>query len=398
MTLEFKPLGNSCNLGCTYCYQEPMRKAGNVRASKSYDLDLMIKIADEADYTVDHFTLFGGEALLLPKKHLEVLMKASFERFGKVSLQSNGALIDDEHIELFKKYNALVGISIDGPNDLNNMRMSVQKNKSTQDLTSSTMSNLQKLANNQIPTGIIITVHKLNGTKEELPRLLNFIKWLGDIGIKGGNIHMLEVDSKEASDHCLSSEENEYAFLELAKFFDRPENQDLYYQPFREMENMQESSTEANCIWRSCDPMNTQSVYGIEGNGQLSNCGMVNKEGIEWTKAEDNSYMRDIILYQTPDEKGGCKGCEYFLMCNGYCPGSSMDSDWRNKTYYCSSLKKMFKYYEQKVENKGITPLSKRADRVDLETIFFNNLMTNNRPNIREMEKMIKPRVVQVKQ
>jgi uncharacterized protein len=390
MTLELKPLGNSCNLGCTYCYQEPMRLAGNARASKGYDLDLMMKMADESGLN-SPYTLFGGEALLLPKKDLEKVFKRSYEKYGTSSLQTNGSLITDDHIELFKKYNVTVGVSIDGPNDLNGLRLSASKNRTTDELTQASMDGIMKIAQNGISCGIIITVHKLNGTKETLPRLLNFVRWLGDIGIRGGNIHMLEIDSKEASSYGLTPEENEWAFLEMAKFFDAPENQDLHYDPFKELEEMQSSDdTGANCIWKSCDPMNTGAVYGIEGNGQLSNCGMVNKEGIEWTKAEDSAKLRDIVLYQTPPEKGGCQGCPFFLMCNGYCPGSSGESDWRNKTYYCSSLKKMFAYYEKKVESKGAVPFSKRPDRVELERVYLETLLRDPsfRPSFADLQKM----------
>lgn len=373
MTLELKPLGNSCNLGCTYCYQEPMRLAGNSRASKKYDLDLMMDIADRSGYN-SNYTLFGGEALLLPKKDLEKVFKRSFEKYGKCGLQTNGTLIDDEHIELFLKYNVSVGLSIDGPNELNSLRVPVSSKQNVDDLTNKSIEALKKLSDNDVSCGIIITVHKVNGTGDNLDRLINFIKWLDTIGIKGGNIHMLEIDSKEAEKYSLTPEENITAFLKLAEFFDN--NKHLRYDPFIEMETMvRGDNSKANCIWQSCDSMNTQAVYGIEGNGQLSNCGMVNKEGIEWTKADNTDYLRDIVLYQTEDKNGGCKGCPYFIMCNGYCPGSSKNSDWRNKTIYCGTLKKMFSYYENKIEKEGEIPFSKRPDRYILERTYMDNLM-----------------------
>lgn len=390
MTLELKPLGNGCNLSCTYCYQDPMRLAGNTRVSNKYNLDLMIDIANKSGRLKNGYSLFGGEALLVPKKDLEYILKKSYEVAGKGGVQTNGSLIDDDHIEMFKKYNVQVGISIDGPNELNEARKSANKKISTSSLTQSTMDNIVKLVENKIKVGIIITVHKLNGTGDNFNRLLDFIRWLGNIGITSGNIHMLEVDSAEAESLSLTKEENEAAFIKLAEFFDRPENQDLYYDPFKEIENMQKSKDmNAHCIWKSCDPMNTQSVYGIESNGQLSNCGMVNKEGIEWTKAEDQSFMRDLILYQTEPEFGGCKGCEYFVMCNGYCPGSSVGGDWRNKTGFCSSLKKMFKYYEEKIENQGHIPYSKRPDREDIERRYIDGLIDGQRYNVDSLDNML---------
>jgi len=273
-----------------------MREAGNTRASKTYDIDKMLEIAENSGID-DIYTVFGGEALLLPKKDLEKILRASYLKKGEASVQTNGSLIDDDHIKLFKKYNVHVGISIDGANELNAMRESIMKNKTTEELTNATVNNLLKLAQNGISSGVIFTVHKLNGTGENLTRLQNFIRWLGDIGIKGGNLHMLEIDGEEASDYLLTSEENTEAFLRMAEFFDRPENHDLMYHPFKALEEMMKGDdSDAHCIWKSCDAMNTGAVHGIEGNGQISNCGMVNKEGIEWTKADDTSRVRDLIL------------------------------------------------------------------------------------------------------
>lgn len=376
MTLELKPLGNSCNLGCIYCYQEPMRNAGNVRTTNKYDLDEMMKKADESGQTHNGYAIFGGEALLLPIKDLEYLFKNSYEKYGRGSIQTNGSLITDKHVELFKKYNIDVGMSVDGPNELNDLRVPVSKKQKVEDLTKASMTAIQKLVMNGVSLGIIITVHKLNGTGDNLDRLLNFLEWLRDIGVVGGNIHMLEVDSPEAASYSLTPEENINAFIKLAEFFDREENKHLVFEPFRELERMMEGdNTLASCIWNSCDNMNTQAVYGIEGNGQLSNCGMVNKEGIEWSKDSSNEYLRDIVLYQTSHEQNGCKGCPFFLMCNGYCNGSTIDGDWRNKTIFCSTLKKMFAYYEKKVEDKGMVPFSKHPYRFIMEENYISSII-----------------------
>src|SRR5689334_11407886 len=114
MTIELRPLGVTCNLSCRYCYQDSMRQTQPVR--RAYDLEAM-KRAVMADN--HNFSLFGGEPLLLPKADLEELWKWGYERYGVNSVQTNATLIDDDHIEMFRKYRVRVGISIDGPSDLN---------------------------------------------------------------------------------------------------------------------------------------------------------------------------------------------------------------------------------------------------------------------------------------
>ena len=69
-----------------------------------------------------HFTIFGGEPLLVPEHVLEELWAFGLERFGTNGIQTNGTLINDRHIALFKKYKVYVGISVDGPDDLNDVR------------------------------------------------------------------------------------------------------------------------------------------------------------------------------------------------------------------------------------------------------------------------------------
>ena len=68
MTVEVRPLGVQCNLQCQYCYQHPQRDAANITAT--YDLEkIKAKVLQEGR----RFSLFGGEALLIPERDLEEL-------------------------------------------------------------------------------------------------------------------------------------------------------------------------------------------------------------------------------------------------------------------------------------------------------------------------------------
>src|SRR5215475_14211272 len=105
MSVELRPLGVLCNIQCHYCYQDPQRDAGNV--SKHYDVAKMKEaIATEGG----PFTLFGGEPLLLPLPDLEEIWDWGHRRYGRNQLQTNGTLITDEHVRLFRQYAVQVGI------------------------------------------------------------------------------------------------------------------------------------------------------------------------------------------------------------------------------------------------------------------------------------------------
>ena len=84
-----------------------------------YDLDAMIATLDRL---AEPFSLFGGEIMLTRRSDLERLMQLGFDRHGGVGMQTNGKLIEERDIELFRKYRVRIGISIDGPGPLNDAR------------------------------------------------------------------------------------------------------------------------------------------------------------------------------------------------------------------------------------------------------------------------------------
>ena len=117
MTVEVLPLGVTCNLSCGYCYEHPIRDAGNFE--KEYDMD---KMKNALSKHPTNFSIFGGEPLLVPIKDLEELWRWGYERNKYNSIQTNGTLITDDHIELFKRYKVHVGMSMDGPDEMNDSR------------------------------------------------------------------------------------------------------------------------------------------------------------------------------------------------------------------------------------------------------------------------------------
>jgi len=65
MPLTVAPLGVRCNIQCRYCYEDPMRDAGNlgVRYSRS-DVDALKRSIAAHSRGDEPFLLFGGEPLL----------------------------------------------------------------------------------------------------------------------------------------------------------------------------------------------------------------------------------------------------------------------------------------------------------------------------------------------
>lgn len=365
MSVELRPLGVKCNIQCQYCYQNPQRDAGNIL--HSYDVERM-KAAIEREG--GPFTLFGGEALLVREEDLEDLWSWGVQKYGGNSVQTNGVLINDNHIRMFRAYRVHVGISIDGPGELNDVRWAGTL-ELTRAATAKTHAAIERLCREGIPPSIIVTLHRGNATRDKLPIMHDWLRHLESMGVASARLHILEVDHESvAQKYALTTEENLEALLSFAAL--ERELTRLRLDVFEDMRNLllgQDNAT--TCVWNACDPYTTRAVRGVEGSGQSSNCGRTNKDGIDFVKSGTEGFERYLALYHTPQEHGGCRDCRFFLMCKGQCPGTSLEGDWRNRTEHCDLWKKLFRHFEETLLDQGIQPLSASPDRNRVEQAFL---------------------------
>lgn len=375
MATELRPLGVRCNIACRYCYQQPTRT--QLREGPSYDLDKMLAIAEEIGSPV---TVFGGEPLLLPLADLEKLFAAGRDRLGSVSLQTNGTLLNDDHLELFRRYGVRVGVSVDGPGDLNALRWAYSDQGTTVASEASHRA-IERLVEHELTPSIIVTLHRANAVGERLERLIAWITQLDRAGVRFVRLHLLESESDEIrATFGLTEKETSTALLRLLAL--EVELVSVKFDIFTDIRaGLDTTSIGAEtCIWNACDPYTTAAVQGVEGNGDRSNCGRTNKEGIEFVKAHTPSYERYLALYQTPQTHGGCQGCRFFVLCKGQCPGTGIDGDWRNRTEHCASWFLAMEQIEAQLLAEGKVPLSRHHQRVQLEVAMFEEWTAGRNP------------------
>ena len=350
--VELRPLGVRCNIQCEYCYQNPQRDAGNF--NNEYDIDQM-----KAAIMMEGgpFAMFGGEPLLVRETDLEELWAWGFERFGYNAIQTNGTLINDEHVRMFKTYKVSVGISLDGPGELNDVRWHGSLEK-TREATAKSHLAVRRLCQEGIAPSLIVTLHRGNASAEMLPRLYAWIRELAEMGVEAVRLHLMESESEPIrAKYALSTAENIAAligFAELEKSLSR-----LTFDLFSDMRQMLIGDDQAtSCVWNACDPYTTQAVRGVEGHGERSNCGRTNKDGIDFGKGTAPGFERYLALYYTPQEARGCSGCRFFLMCKGQCPGTAINGDWRNRSEHCEVWKALYERMESDLLSEGQQPLS----------------------------------------
>jgi uncharacterized protein len=353
------------------------------------------------DKSEGRWSLFGGEALLISLKDLEELLAAGFSKWHSTGVQTNGTLITPAHIELFEKYNTHVGISLDGPDDLNDSRWAGTL-EATRKATEKTFQAINMLLDRAVITNnknlipsLIITLHGKNTTSEAWPRMKKWLNEMDARGVMNINFHVMELDAKATKDSewYVTHDRMKAIMLDLWNLSTTWINASALN--FREIVDLLRGNDKnVMCVWSACDPWNTSAVQGLEGDGSPSHCTRTNKDGIDWMPAEgfgepakwqigdfpltNRSHERQLSLYVTPQEHGGCKDCRFWVMCMGHCPGTGEESekneygDWRLRTTYCQTWKDLFEEGERRLLDIGETPITQAPQLKKIEKVMYD--------------------------
>jgi uncharacterized protein len=162
-----KPSGSTCNIDCTYCFflsKEALYPNEKNRMSDE-TLEVYIRQLIES-HRAPHVTVAwqGGEPTLMKleffKRSVELVEK--YRKPGQIvqhTFQTNGILLDDEWCEFFKKYNFLVGLSVDGPRELHDAYRVDRQKRGTFDKV---MQGWRYLRKHGVEFNILCTVNAVN--------------------------------------------------------------------------------------------------------------------------------------------------------------------------------------------------------------------------------------------
>jgi uncharacterized protein len=226
---------------------------------------------------------------------------------------------------------------------------------------------IEKLLSNGMVPSLIVTLHRMNATPDRLEKLIDWFRNLERLGIRRIGLHLLEVENQEMREKfALSIDETVHALRRLRKA--RKQLSGVTLTLIEDLEQLLlGQDAKSKCIWQACDPYTTKAVKGLDGQGERNKCSRVNKDGVDYLPAEREGFERYLALYHTPQDAGGCHGCRFFLMCRGQCPGTAIAGDWRSKSEQCPTWFTVFAEIEAELVAKGVTPLSLRPERLEVE-------------------------------
>ena len=182
-SLLIKPASAVCNVDCSYCFYLD-RDADPYKAlpGRRMTLETLERLVDTYlfySYPNSAFAFQGGEPTLAGLPFFEKLVEFQ-KRYGRSgqavsnSIQTNGLPIDDAWCRLFKEYHWLVGISMDGPEEMHDLYRIDRQGRGT---WRAVMNAIECLKKNGVELNVLCVLSRANVAK---PReLYRFFRSLG---------------------------------------------------------------------------------------------------------------------------------------------------------------------------------------------------------------------------
>lgn len=368
-----KPTGSVCNLDCTYCFYLEKEKLYPNRNKQwkmnDSTLELFIKQHIEAQPTQNiQFAWQGGEPTLMGVEfYRNVVQLVEKYRNGKAvshQFQTNGILINDEWCEFFKQHNFLIGISIDGPKDLNDTYRKNQSNKGSHDKVIQGIEYLKK-HDIEFNTLTVVSANNVNHPIE----VYEYLKEIGSQFIQF--IPLVERISNQSDSYPLtlahpndrqklvtdwSVPSKQYGQF-LNTIFDKWVQNDvgaIFVQSFDSLLSTWFGNPSDSCIFSK----NCGHAFALEANGDLYQCDhYVYPEfrlgNIHHTTIEEMNSSKEAIefgLSKSTTLSDDCKRCRYQFACHGGCPKHRFEMSSNNtqlQNYLCQGYFEFFQHTEK---------------------------------------------------
>lgn len=346
---------NDCNLNCKYCFVEESVPRNQIIPIETIRL-LFDELEEHVSQPVIHLTWHGGEPMLAGidfyKKVID-LQKNYKKRFVN-AIQTNGTLINEEYARFFKANSFLIGISLDGPQDINDLVRVDRNDKGTFEKVAG---NLLILKDVNVGFGVLATIASHNVGQAE--KLYSFFKE-NKLSVNFSSLYPSGNAVRNIDSLLISSREYASFMTEITDFWisdSQPVEIRSIERIFANLLSCANSSK--TCTFsEKCH----ESFLALGPTGDLYPCCLFQGH-------EDFRYgnIHQVSLSQIPETpawgnlarrveyiSGACSNCEINEYCHGGCPFNAFVTygELNRKDYYCGSHKKAFPSMLSILENR----------------------------------------------
>ncbi|WP_327262945.1 FxsB family radical SAM/SPASM domain protein [Streptomyces sp. NBC_01232] len=362
-------VANRCNIDCDYCYvfnsadqawrHLPARMSADVARAAG------LRIGEHAavhGLRSVHVVLHGGEPLLAGPRHMADLLGAVREGVPagvavRFELQTNGTLLTEPWLDLFERYEVVVGVSLDGPPTANDRHRLTHASRSS---AASAVRGIELLRSRpHLFAGLLAVVDLANDPVEVHDYLASFEPPVIDFGLPHG--------THDEPPHRDDPSVPEYG-LWMSRVYDawlaRPEQR----HSVRMLEDIVALSSGVHSSVESLGLAPPTSIV-IESDGTIEGVDTLRsvEEGASWLGRDVFSQSFNEVLHHPKllHRQNGkaaladkCQSCPLVEVCGGgYLPHRfSTDRGYRNPSVYCADLEYLIRHVQGSLRQHGWAP------------------------------------------
>ena len=355
-----KPIGAVCNLNCTYCfYLEKInlyKKQSDFRMPDKVLESYIRQMIEAQPANRVSFIWQGGEptlsGIVFFQRVIDLQRKYAAGKRIENSIQTNGMSLNDEWCGFLKKHEFLVGISLDGPQNLHDYYRKDSKGKGTHE---SVMKGMECLIKHDVPFNTLTCVNRHNSY---FP--LEVYRFLKDAGSRYMQFIPVVGRKNNFSDVTEWSVEADQYGEFLCKIFDEWVKNDVgkyYVQHFDVALESWMGKRPSLCIFnKTCG-----NAPALEHNGDLYSCDHYVNPQNKLGNIMDRSLM-DLVGSEQQRKFGQkkenelpdyCRQCEACFACNGGCPKNRFINTPDGEpglNYLCTGYKTFFTHIRPYME------------------------------------------------
>lgn len=348
-SLLIKPASAVCNLDCAYCFYldrdaDPYKEL----PARRMTIDTLERLVDSYlfySFPNSTFAFQGGEPTLAGLDFFEQLVRFQ-QQYGRSgqnvsnSMQTNGVLLDDNWARLFKQYNWLLGVSLDGPQDIHDL---YRYNKAGHGTFTSVMRGIEALRRNQVDFNILCVLSQAN--IERPKELYKFYKSHGFDNLQF--IPLAEFDEAGAPlPYTITPAQYGKFLVELFNEW-WPDRRKMRIRFFDNMAEALAGQKPGTCtMHETCD-----SYVVVEYNGDVYPCDFFVEKSWKlgnvtldsWAEIGRRTRRHNFAGKKTLAHPE-CQVCDYQSICHGGCPKfrHGQKGEFADLDYFCSSYKAIF--------------------------------------------------------
>jgi uncharacterized protein len=362
-SILIKPASAVCNLDCEYCfYLDRAADPYADLAERTMSVDMLERLVDGYlfySWPNSAFAFQGGEPTLAGLRFFETLIgfQKRYGRDGQMvsnSIQTNGILLDKDWCELFRSYSFLIGLSLDGPEEIHDR---YRYNKAGHPTAAKVIESVALLQAEKIEFNILCVVSKAN-----VSRAGEVFRFFRKLGISYLQFIPLAEFHPDGSPLPFTISAAEYGQF-LCEIFDLwwPERQHIGVRFFENIAEALAGRKPGTCtMHESCD-----SYAVVEYNGDVYPCDFFVEKPWKLGNIEMDSWAeiarrqrRAGFAAKKSVPHAECSVCEYQNICHGGCPKLRHGPNHRfeDLDYFCGSYKQIFA--------KTVPPLTKEVRRI----------------------------------